>query len=87
VILSKCDLVDSNLVQHPEEIYSSTKVKDLMLQVINLVDGLELSDLIPIISLTQCGGPNKFVEYICLHALHRVVDEADAFMRSKMISK
>jgi hypothetical protein len=84
VILSKCDLVDSPLIEHPEKIHSSAEVKRRMRLVIDLsMCGLLPSDVIPIISLAQCGGPNSFVEYICLHALRRVVDQADALLESK----
>jgi hypothetical protein len=44
---------------------------------------VEVSDVIPIISLSLCSGPHDLVEYICLHALHRVIDQAEAYLEFK----
>lgn len=47
--------------------------------------GLEdCSDVIPIISFAQYDHAEKHVEYTCLRALHRAVDQADLFLEFKI---
>jgi hypothetical protein len=78
--------LDSKLIENPENIYASSDVIVLMQLVIDRFE-LDISDVIPIISLAMCRGPNEVIDYICLHSLRRVVDQASADMMYKLTTK
>jgi len=84
VFLSQCDLLDIELVEHPEKIYSSSMVSTVIQLLVDDCGLEDASDVVPIISFAQYSELDQKVEYICLHALHRVVDQADLYLEYKI---
>jgi len=72
VVLSKCDELDTDLVNEPEKIYQSDEVRELIGIIHDKCD-IDYQNIIPIISLAKYIQGNNTVCFIALYALERAI--------------
>lgn len=70
VAMTKCDVADPHLVEHPEDIYNSNIIKTRIATLIEKT-GIDRGDIYPCINRTSFNAVNPAVcEYLALKVLH-----------------